>query len=76
VLIDPFGTVYPCLHLRWPAGSLHEADIGIIWESSRVFAEARSLSQTTARKMRGVIPSQQGAPLYCPGLAVGSGLEI
>ncbi|HET9768127.1 MAG TPA: radical SAM protein, partial [Thermoanaerobaculia bacterium] len=27
VVVDPFGNVLPCLHVRWPAGNLHEQAI-------------------------------------------------
>ncbi|RUM33410.1 MAG: hypothetical protein DSY58_09250 [Desulfobulbus sp.] len=70
ILVDPFGSVFPCLHLRWPAGNLHEHPIGDIWQRGKgdAFIRARSLSRETARKMKGKVPEQLGAPLFCPGI--------
>jgi len=70
ILVDPFGNVFPCLHLRWPAGNLHEHSIGDIWQQGKgdAFTRARSLSQKTAQKMKGKVPRQFGAPLFCPGI--------
>ncbi len=70
ILVDPFGNVFPCLHLRWPAGNLHEQGIRDIWERARAFPAARELSVQTADQMRDKKPSQLGAPLFCPGLAL------
>jgi len=68
VLIDPFGNVVPCLHLRWPAGNLHERSMREIWTESAAFPRARNLSRQTAVRFHGVQPVQLGAPLFCPGL--------
>lgn len=68
VLIDPFGSVYPCLHLRWEAGNLHQQSIQQIWNQAATFGEARQLSADTALAMDGQQPEQLGAPMFCPGL--------
>ena len=68
--VDPFGNVFPCLHLRWPAGNLHQQSITEIWNHAPVFARARQLSTDTARRLAGKQPTQFGAPLFCPGLAL------
>jgi len=69
VVIDPFGNVYPCLHLRWTAGNVQQESIGNIWNNSPVFHKARALSADTARQWCGKKPSQMGAPLFCPAIA-------
>lgn len=68
--VDPFGNVFPCLHLRWPAGNLHQQSIAEIWRGSPTFGRARQLSVDTARRLAGQHPIQFGAPLFCPGLAL------
>jgi MoaA/NifB/PqqE/SkfB family radical SAM enzyme len=69
VLIDPFGNVFPCLHLRHQAGNLHQASLQSIWCNSRVFGEAKALSEQTVRRIRNEGPlSTLGAPLFCPGM--------
>ena len=68
--VDPFGNVFPCLHLRWQAGNLHQQSITDIWNDAPVFARARQLSTDTARRLAGKQPTQFGAPLFCPGLAL------
>lgn len=73
--VDPFGNVFPCLHLRWPAGNLHRQSIAEIWNDSPVFARARHLSVATARRWAGQQPTQFGAPLFCPGLALTCGSD-
>jgi MoaA/NifB/PqqE/SkfB family radical SAM enzyme len=68
ILIDPYGSVFPCLHLRWPAGNVHERPIEEIWRS-HVFRDALKLSYDSAARIRREGPlSILGAPLYCPGL--------
>lgn len=68
VLIDPFGSVFPCLHLRWEAGNLHNDGIRDIWTRASTFGQARELSRETAIAMEGQEAEQLGAPLFCPGL--------
>jgi MoaA/NifB/PqqE/SkfB family radical SAM enzyme len=68
ILVDPFGNVSPCLHIRWPAGNLHDQSVQDIWQQGKSFARARQLSMETHKKMAGKTPSQLGAPLFCPGL--------
>ncbi|WP_457676108.1 radical SAM/SPASM domain-containing protein [Thiolapillus sp.] len=70
IIVDPFGNVFPCLHLRWPAGNLHEQGIQEIWTKARAFPAARELSADTAERLQGSKPEQLGAPLFCPGLAL------
>jgi MoaA/NifB/PqqE/SkfB family radical SAM enzyme len=70
ILIDPFGNVFPCLHLRWLAGNLHDSSISNIWQRGKgdVFVQARQLSRKTCKRMQGRTPEQFGAPLFCPGV--------
>lgn len=53
ILVDPFGNVFPCLHLRWSAGNLHEQSIEKIWQQGEAFVRARTLSRETAKRMKG-----------------------
>jgi MoaA/NifB/PqqE/SkfB family radical SAM enzyme len=79
VLVDPYGTVYPCLHLRRAAGNLHESDIQTIWRESKVLPEALALNRRSAARKRdneqlGVL----GTPMFCPGMELrgcGSGCD-
>lgn len=69
VLVDPFGNVVPCLHVRRIAGNLHDSSIQTIWNSSKVFPQARQLAiDTTLRIQREGRLSILGAPSFCPGL--------
>lgn len=69
ILIDPMGNVFPCLHLRNAAGNLHDAPLQTIWQGSRVFPEARNMTEATARRIKTEGPlSTLGAPLFCPGM--------
>lgn len=47
--VDLFGTVFPCLHLRWPAGNLHRQSIAEIWNHAPVFARASIVRRGLAR---------------------------
>ena len=68
ILIDPFGAVVPCLHLRWPAGNVHDRPIEEIWRS-HVFGDARQLSLDSAERIRREGPLKVlGAPMFCPGM--------
>jgi len=42
--IDPYGTVYPCVALRRPAGSLHEHSVSEIWDGSTALKGIRKLA--------------------------------
>ncbi|BAO43703.1 radical SAM/SPASM domain-containing protein [Thiolapillus brandeum] len=70
IIVDPFGNVFPCLHLRWSAGNLHEQGIREIWRNAQAFPAARNLSAETADQLQDKEPRQLGAPLFCPGLAL------
>ena len=67
VVVDPFGNVLPCLHVRWPAGNLHQQRIEAIWRESPVFTRARALAAAAARRLDGAPPRQFGAPIHCVG---------
>ncbi|MGR8933046.1 MAG: radical SAM/SPASM domain-containing protein [Gammaproteobacteria bacterium] len=70
ILVDPMGNVFPCMHLRTQsAGNLHDTALQTIWQNSRVFPEARELSEATRRRIEIEGPlSTLGAPLFCPGM--------
>ncbi|MFZ1325861.1 MAG: radical SAM protein [Candidatus Contendobacter sp.] len=77
VHIDPFGNVSPCLHLRWPIGNLREQSIAQIWQHSPVLEQARQLAAHTAQRWTGgQKPMQFGAPLFCPGVALKTGVRL
>jgi MoaA/NifB/PqqE/SkfB family radical SAM enzyme len=69
ILIDPFGNLYPCLHVRWSAGNLHEQTVKEIWAGEKgAFRRARALSVAAARRFAMERPTQLNAPLFCPGV--------
>jgi MoaA/NifB/PqqE/SkfB family radical SAM enzyme len=73
--IDPFGNVYPCMHLKNSAGSLHQKSIMQIWngvQGRQVLAGAEQLSLDAALQFRHKPLEQYGAPLFCPAVAVNS----
>lgn len=69
ILVDPFGNLYPCLHVRWSAGNLHEQSVKEIWAGEKgAFQRARALSVATAKRFATEHPTQLNAPLFCPGV--------
>jgi MoaA/NifB/PqqE/SkfB family radical SAM enzyme len=71
--IDPFGNVYPCIHLKNSVGSLHEQSITEIWQGAlgrAQLAAAEQLSIDAARQFQGKPLEQYGAPVYCPAVAI------
>jgi mycofactocin biosynthetic radical S-adenosylmethionine protein MftC len=71
--IDPFGNVYPCIHLKRSAGSLHEQSIEKIWyggSGRQVLADAEQLSLDAAKRFIGTPVTQYGAPLFCPAVEI------
>ena len=68
VLINPYGEVFPCLHMRNSAGNVHSRSIKEIWNSV-VFRDARDrVSRATDRLADEGPLHLLGAPVYCPGL--------
>ncbi len=63
--IDPYGNVLACIHLRTPAGNLHEQSIETIWHHSPIFQRARQASIQAAQRFTQEPPRQLGAPLFC-----------
>ena len=63
--IDPYGNVLACMHLRTPAGNLHEQSIEAIWQHSPIFQRARQASINAAQRFSQKPPRQLGAPLFC-----------
>lgn len=69
ILVDPFGNLYPCLHVRWSAGNLHAQSVKEIWAGHKgAFQRARDLSVATAKRFATERPTQLNAPLFCPGV--------
>jgi len=72
--VDPSGTVYPCLSLRLPVGSIREVDIGLLWRHSPVLDRLRRLR----------VADLEGCPdcehrsgcNRCTGFAVSEGLGL
>lgn len=52
ILVDPFGTVYPCVQWRVAVGSLHDNSIMDIWKSSSALHQVREQA-TQAGEMLG-----------------------
>ncbi len=68
VLVDPYGSVFPCLHVRRSAGNVHQDSIEEIWKSY-VFRDARQLSLDSAKRLKEEGPLHLfDAPVFCPGL--------
>jgi MoaA/NifB/PqqE/SkfB family radical SAM enzyme len=71
--IDPMGNVYPCMHLKQSAGSLHQQSIQDIWYGANgmaVLAQAEQLSIDAASRFDGAPMEQFGAPVFCPAIEV------
>lgn len=71
VIVDPYGTVYPCMHVRSSAGNLHDISIKDIWDGgdASTFSKARELSRSaSARKKENNALGVLDTPMYCPGL--------
>lgn len=66
--VDPYGTVFPCVSLRRPTGSLHDTSIAEIWHGSASLQEIRELSVAAANSAKSL-----GARLdtagFCPGIS-------
>lgn len=66
--IDPYGTVYPCVALRRPAGSLHEHSVTEIWDESIALKGIRKLAIEAASNVASLGPyTAMGG--FCPGLS-------
>lgn len=68
LVVDPYGTVYPCVQWRRTLGNLHRHSVQEIWTGSAQLEEVRRLN----RKVKGVIDGlgPQGSALgFCPGMA-------
>lgn len=71
VMVDPYGTVYPCMHVRHAAGNLHDISIKDIWNGgeSTTFRQARELNRDAAvRKKKNNALGVLDTPMYCPGM--------
>ena len=44
LLVDPYGTVYPCVQTRMPAGNVRQQSLGEIWQNSPVWKELGNLT--------------------------------
>ena len=66
-MIDPFGTVYPCVQWRLPLGNVHDARLATIWRG----AEAGSIRRQSKQVKRwiGVLPADDRPLQFCPGVA-------
>lgn len=66
--VDPYGTVFPCVSLRRPTGSLYETSISEIWHGSTSLQEVRELS-IAAAKNASSLGARQGTAGFCPGIS-------
>jgi radical SAM protein with 4Fe4S-binding SPASM domain len=66
-LIDPYGTVLPCVELRIPAGNLRTHSFADIWRNAPIFRELRE------RHTLANLPSCRTCALqpYCEGRCAG-----
>ncbi|HPW56240.1 MAG TPA: radical SAM protein, partial [Thermoanaerobaculaceae bacterium] len=67
VAIDPYGEVFPCVQWRRAVGSLRQASIREIWETSPVLTEVRRVLERLSVEIAAQPPGTVQA--YCPGLA-------
>ncbi len=71
--VDPYGNVYPCMHLKRAVGNLHEQGMKEIWygqKGASTLAQAEQLSRDAAKNFKDKPVSQYGAPLFCPAVAI------
>ncbi len=68
LVVDPFGSVLPCVEWRRPLGSLHEQTIQEIWATSPQLKAVRAANRD-ARVARDKAFAKHGAVSFCPGLA-------
>ncbi len=67
LVIDPFGTVYPCVQWRNRLGNVHDASLKTIWRGPEITA-TRSDSKQVKRWLN-KLPTDQRPKQYCPGVA-------
>ena len=68
-LIDPYGTVFPCVELRIPAGNLRTQSFADIWRNAPIFQELRewhTLANLPACRTCALQPYCEGR---CAGIA-------
>lgn len=72
--INPAGTVFPCLELRIPAGSIKDSTLGEIWNKSKVLNEIRNIKFKDLTDC----PTCEFKNFCnrCPGAATREGLKI
>jgi len=73
LVIDPFGEVLTCLHLRWSGGNLHVQDIVNIWNHAPVFRNASDMTERAFARFGDQQPSLFGARTFCPAVEINSG---
>jgi pyrroloquinoline quinone biosynthesis protein E len=72
--VDPFGTVFPCLSLRSPAGALRETPLAEIWSGSPVLERLRAVRLADLEGCPAC--AHRGSCDRCPGFALSDGLSI
>ena len=68
IVVDPYGSVFPCVQWRRSIGNLHRESIKDIWTGSHELSEIRRLN----REVKGFIDTQgpEGRSIgFCPGMA-------
>ena len=63
LIVDPFGSVYPCVQFRRHAGNIHDQSIQEIWNGSSQLKEVRDLAGRALEVALG-----KGLKQFCMGV--------
>lgn len=68
LVIDPYGTVFPCIQWRRPLGSIHHESISEIWNNSGVLKDIRKTTISVKEHLQQLGPDVKKAG-FCPAIA-------
>ena len=63
VIVDPFGSVYPCVQFRRAVGNIHDHSIIDIWENSAELKNVRDLAEQAQE-----VALEGGLKQFCMGV--------
>jgi len=63
VIVDPFGSVYPCVQFRRAVGNIHDHSITDIWENSVELKNVRDLAERAQE-----VAVESGLKQFCMGV--------
>lgn len=63
VIVDPFGSVYPCVQFRRAVGNIHDHSITDIWENSSELKSVRDLAERAQE-----VAVEGGLKQFCMGV--------